>query len=112
MVRNPSINSSMTLFMALREDKAAVLAYLRGRAQPQGNRFVSLSDPIARKTEKLESSPKTKDSASARKSVALCGSPHCAGCYEVAPGVRVHPPKCGEEYRVWLERWEARSRLQ
>jgi hypothetical protein len=43
---------------------------------------------------------------------APCGSPHCAGCYEVAPGVRIHPPKCGEDYREWLERWEAKSRLQ
>jgi hypothetical protein len=22
----------------------------------------------------------------------------CAGCYEVEPGVKIHPPKCGEEY--------------
>jgi putative DNA primase/helicase len=28
-----------------------------------------------------------------------CGSPQCAGCYEVEQGVRIHPPKCGEEYR-------------
>jgi hypothetical protein len=41
-----------------------------------------------------------------------CGSPQCAGCYEVAPGVRIHPPKCGEDYRVWLERWEAKGRVQ
>jgi hypothetical protein len=26
---------------------------------------------------------------------AACGSPYCAGCYEVSPGVRIHPPKCG-----------------
>jgi hypothetical protein len=26
---------------------------------------------------------------------ASCGSACCAGCYEVAPGVRIHPPKCG-----------------
>src|SRR5579872_1865762 len=24
-----------------------------------------------------------------------CGSSYCAGCYEVAPGVWVHPPKHG-----------------
>jgi hypothetical protein len=41
-----------------------------------------------------------------------CGSPYCAGCYEVAPGVRVHPPKCGEDYRAWLERWEAKGKMQ
>jgi hypothetical protein len=26
----------------------------------------------------------------------VCGSIHCAGCYEVEPGVRIHPPKSGE----------------
>lgn len=41
-----------------------------------------------------------------------CGSPHCAGCYEVEPGVSIHPPKCGEDYRVWLEHWEAKGRAQ
>jgi hypothetical protein len=41
-----------------------------------------------------------------------CGSRHCAGCYEVAPGVRIHPPRCGEDYKAWLEGWEARGRLQ
>lgn len=43
---------------------------------------------------------------------APCGSPHCAGCYEVEPGMRIHPPRCGEEYRAWLEKWEARGRVQ
>ena len=43
---------------------------------------------------------------------AACESPHCAGCYEVEPGVRIHPPKCGDDYRAWLERWEAKGRLQ
>lgn len=45
-------------------------------------------------------------------SIALCRSPHCAGCYEVEPGVRIHPPKCSENYRAWLERWEAKGRVQ
>lgn len=44
--------------------------------------------------------------------IAACDSPCCGGCYKVAPGVWIHPPKCGEDYRVWLERWEARGRLQ
>jgi hypothetical protein len=34
-----------------------------------------------------------------RTCLVACGSSHCAGCYEVAPGVRIHPPKCGEDYR-------------
>jgi hypothetical protein len=33
---------------------------------------------------------------------AACESPHCAGCYEVARGVRIHPPKCGNDYRRWV----------
>jgi hypothetical protein len=44
--------------------------------------------------------------------LAGCGSPNCAGCYEVERGVRIHPPKCSEDYRTWLERWEAKGRLQ
>jgi hypothetical protein len=43
---------------------------------------------------------------------APCGSPHCAGCYEVSPGVRIHPPKCGEEYEKWLERWQPKGKPQ
>ena len=41
----------------LRENKAAVVEYLRGRSQPRGIQFSSFPDPIARKTEKLESWP-------------------------------------------------------
>jgi hypothetical protein len=44
--------------------------------------------------------------------LAPCGSPHCAGCYDVGDGRRIHPPKCGEKYRVWLERWEAKGGVQ
>ena len=46
------------------------------------------------------------------KEIESCGSSHCAGCYEVQPGVRVHPPKCGENYRAWLERWESKDKVQ
>jgi hypothetical protein len=45
-------------------------------------------------------------------SLAPCGSSDCAGCYDVGDGRRIHPPKCGEKYRVWLENWEARGRVQ
>jgi len=30
-----------------------------------------------------------------RSGVTQCGSPFCAGCYEVSSGTFVHPPKCG-----------------
>lgn len=47
-----------------------------------------------------------------REGVASCESPHCAGCYDVGDGRNIHPPKCGEEYRKWLERWQPRGKPQ
>ena len=44
--------------------------------------------------------------------VAACGSAHCAGCYEVGGGRKIHPPKCCEEYRKWLERWQPKGKPQ
>ena len=44
-------------------------------------------------------------SAEILKATAPCGSPHCAGCYEVKPGKRIHPPKPSEEWLEWLARW-------
>jgi hypothetical protein len=41
-----------------------------------------------------------------------CGSPSCAGCYEVGDGKKIHPPKCGQGYSDWLKRWEPRGRKQ
>ncbi len=41
--------------------------------------------------------------------LAKCGSPLCAGCYDVEPGVPIHPPKCGKEY---LERWKPEGKVQ
>ena len=38
--------------------------------------------------------------APAADGLAPCGSPHCAGCYEAEPGVRIHPPKCG---KFWIQ---------
>ena len=31
--------------------------------------------------------------ASQPEGLADCGSEHCAGCYEVGDGIRVHPPR-------------------
>jgi hypothetical protein len=54
-----------------------------------------------------------KAQASNRVATAVeCGSPQCAGCYEVELGVRVHPPKGGASYRKWLERWQPKGKLQ
>jgi hypothetical protein len=41
-----------------------------------------------------------------------CGSPHCAGCYELESGVRIHPPKSGPEWREWLLKWEPKGNVQ
>jgi hypothetical protein len=47
-----------------------------------------------------------------RTGLAACGSPHCAGCYDVGDCRKIHPPKCGEEYRKWLERWQPKGKPQ
>jgi hypothetical protein len=44
--------------------------------------------------------------------VAACGSTGCAGCYEVEPGVRIHPPKSSDEWKEWLLRWEPTGMAQ
>lgn len=43
---------------------------------------------------------------------ALCGSPCCSGCYEIEPGMRIHPPKSGEDWKQWLLKWEPKGRMQ
>jgi hypothetical protein len=46
------------------------------------------------------------DVQKARPRLAPCGSPDCAGCYDVGDGRKIHPPKCGESFlrwRAWLE---------
>lgn len=44
--------------------------------------------------------------------VAACGLPACAGCYEVEPGVRLHPPKSSENWKEWLLKWEPKGKVQ
>ncbi len=34
-----------------------------------------------------------------------CGSPKCGGCYEVAPDVRLHPPKPSRDWLDWMKKW-------
>lgn len=61
--------------------------------------------PFARGTTK-----KTRPGQCERK-MACGGSPSCAGCYDVGDGNKIHPPKCGEEYRKWHERSIAATSL-
>lgn len=49
---------------------------------------------------------------SGAENLATCGLTHCAGCYDLGDGRKIHPPKCGEEYRKWLERWKPNGRVQ
>jgi|SRR5580704_171843 hypothetical protein len=95
----------------LRENKAAVLEYLRVRQRPRAIQFSSFPTPIERKTEKLEYQPDANGPVRSNGAVP-CGSPACAGCYDVGDGRRIHPPKCGGDYLRWLERWEAKGKLQ
>jgi hypothetical protein len=47
-----------------------------------------------------------------RDTLVPCESPHCAGCYDVGDGRKIHPPKIGEDYQKWLERWKAEGSVQ
>ena len=77
-------------------------------------RRASSVTPTARNTTKVKDEPYVEEPVPARKPVASCGSPDCGGCYLVDPGAgaRIHPPKCGEDYRAWLERWDAKGKVQ
>ncbi len=44
--------------------------------------------------------------------LAPCGSSDCAGCYDVGDARKIHPPKIGEGYREWLERWKPNGKVQ
>ncbi len=46
------------------------------------------------------------------ESLALCGSPRCAGCYSVGDGKKIHPPKASREWLEWLKRWEPKGAAQ
>jgi hypothetical protein len=41
-----------------------------------------------------------------RTHAAPCGSPQCAGCYEVEPGRRIHPPRSSTKWEAWVARWQ------
>lgn len=74
-----------TLLARVRELKPVILEALRNR-------------PAASTPEPVDLAP--------------CGSPHCAGCYGVGGGRKVHPPKSSEKWLVWLERWKPKGKPQ
>jgi hypothetical protein len=75
-----------TLLEQARADKESILAYLRA------NRFREQGMDV--------------------KKLALCGSPNCAGCYDVGDSRKIHPPRVGEEYQKCLERWKPKGKPQ
>ena len=74
------------------------LAALNGTGEHQVRPSVSgVLAPTDRPTPKLVDKFET---------TAACGSPDCAGCYDVGDGRKIHPPKCGTgflRWRAWLE---------
>ena len=48
----------------------------------------------------------------ALRELAPCGSPYCAGCYDVGEGRKIHPPRCGEAFLRWREWLEGKGRPQ
>jgi hypothetical protein len=93
-------------------DKAIVERALRALAEIGAARRAVPELP--RKTPEL-ANPAPANPVKADRSTsagAPCASPHCAGCYDVGDGRKIHPPKIGEHYRKWLERWEPKGKLQ
>ena len=58
------------------------------RAEPENQSALNTS-----KWPEAKAQPMTEPLQSENR--AACGSPYCAGCYEVEPDVWIHPPKCG-----------------
>jgi hypothetical protein len=97
-------------------DKAIVERALRALAEigaarsavpEMPDKMPELANPAPATQHKVADKPEAQSN-----SLAPCGSPDCAGCYDVGDGRRIHPPKCGEEYRVLLDAWETRGRVQ
>jgi hypothetical protein len=53
--------------------------------------------------------PVARTEESKGRELAACGSPDCAGCYDVGDGRKIHPPKIGGDFRQWVERWKPKG---
>jgi hypothetical protein len=63
--------------------------------------------------EPRETSGKPRETVTVNPSkLAPCGQAHCAGCYEVDSGRRIHPPKPSADWLEWLERWVPPKKLR
>jgi hypothetical protein len=93
-------------------DKAVVERALRALAEIGAARSVVLEPPrgMAQPANHAPANPVRADGSTSAG--APCGSPYCAGCYGVGDGMKIHPPKIGEDYRKWLDRWKPIGRPQ
>jgi hypothetical protein len=39
------------------------------------------------------------------------GTEVCGGCYEVCPGVHLHPPKQSLTWEAWLQKWQPKEAI-
>jgi hypothetical protein len=76
-----------------------------GKSQNSGVGFDGFEGAIPGESEKIQGGQEPPN-------LAPCGSPHCGGCYEVAPGVRLHPPKVSPEWTAWLNKCQTSKKLQ
>ena len=67
-----------------------------GNSQNFGVGFDGFEGATSGKSEKIRGNQESSQ-------LAACGSPHCGGCYEVASGVRLHPPKISPEWTAYLK---------
>jgi hypothetical protein len=87
-------------------DKAVVEQALKALAEigatqasvPEPSQTMSVNDSVSAERSELTNAP--------------CGSPDCAACYDIGDERKIHPPKCGSEYRKWLERWQPKGKPQ
>jgi hypothetical protein len=87
--------------IAERAVRALTALNTRPRSEHQPSRVSS--------TRSVEAAQFTAPSSEER---AACESPQCGGCYEVEPGVQIHPPRSGKDWKEWLLNWEPKGRVQ
>lgn len=78
--------------------------------RPLTERAIRALNDLAKTTAQQDVSPETTAARMPEGcATAPCGSPDCAGCYLVAPGIHIHPPRVSAEWLDWLEKWTPKS---
>jgi hypothetical protein len=93
-------------------DRAVIERALRALAEIGAARTAApeLSREMPEPADLKHANPINAESSTATAD--LCGSADCAGCYNVGDGRKIHPPKIGEDYKKWLERWKPKGSVQ